>query len=105
MTLDCLDVPMVLPHPPAPVSLEETGLSLDLLLQLTLKHMHFAGELTGSELAKRLGLRFTAIEPAVHALKSQHQIEIVGGSMLGPASVMRYRYDAGPTIAPPMISI
>ena len=77
MTLDCLDVPMVLPHPPAPVSLEETGLSVDLLLQLTLKHMHFAGELTGSELARRLGLRFTAIESAVYALKSQHQIEIV----------------------------
>jgi predicted ATPase with chaperone activity len=95
VTLDCLDVPMVLPHPPAPVSLEETGLSLDLLLQLTLKHMHFAGELTGSELAKRLGLRFTAIEPAVHALKSQHQLEIIGGTMLGPASY-RYRItDAG----------
>ena len=88
---------VVLPHPAAPVSLEETGLSLDLLLQLTLKHMHFAGELTGSELARRLGLRFTAIEPAVHALKSQHQIEIVGGTMVGPASY-RYRItDAGRT--------
>src|SRR5499427_8613781 len=82
-------VPTVLPHPSAPISLEETGLSLDLLLQLTLKHMHFAGELTGAELARRLGLRFTAIQPAVHALKAQHQIEIVGGSMIGPAS---YRY-------------
>src|SRR3954451_4893408 len=82
-------VPTVLPHPSAPTCLEDTGLSLDLLLQLTLKHMHFAGELTGSELARRLGLRFTAIEPAVHALKSQHQIEIVGGAMVGPAS---YRY-------------
>jgi predicted ATPase with chaperone activity len=97
VTLDVLDVPTVLPHPSAPVSLEETGLSVDLLLQLILKHMHFAGELTGSELARRLGLRFTAIEPAVYALKSQHQIEIVGGSMLGPSSY-RYRItDAGRT--------
>jgi predicted ATPase with chaperone activity len=88
---------MVLPHPSAPMSLEETGLSVDLLTQLTLKHMHFAGELTGSDLARRLGLRFTAIEPAVHALKSQHQIEIIGGSMIGPASY-RYRItDAGRT--------
>jgi predicted ATPase with chaperone activity len=95
--LDCLDIPTVLPHPSAPVTQEETGLSLDLLLQLTLKHMHFAGELTGSELARRLGLRFTAIEPAVYALKSQHQIEIIGGTMLGPASY-RYRItDAGRT--------
>jgi predicted ATPase with chaperone activity len=97
VTLDRSDIPKVLPHPSAPASLEETGLSLDLLLQLTLKHMHFAGELTGSELARRLGLRFTAIEPAVHALKSQHQIEIIGGTMVGPASY-RYRItDAGRT--------
>jgi hypothetical protein len=97
MTSERLDVPQVLPHPPAPLSLEETGLSLDLLLQLTLKHLHFAGELTGSELARRLGLRFSAIEPAVHALKSQHQITIIGGAMLGPASY-RYRItDSGRT--------
>src|SRR5262245_18387699 len=89
MTSEHLDVPVVLPHPAAPVSLEETGLSIDLLLQLVLKHMHFAGELTGSELARRLGLRFTAIEPAVHDMKSQHEIEIVGGTMAGPAS---YRF-------------
>ena len=87
----------VLPHPAAPLTLDETGLSFDLLLQLTLKHLHFAGELTGAELAHRLGLRFTAIEPAVRTLKSQHQIEIVGGAMVGPAS-NRYRItDSGRT--------
>src|SRR5262245_17846209 len=89
MISERLDVPEVLPHPAAPVTLAETGLSLDLLLQLTLKHMHFAGELTGAELAQRLGLRFSAIEPAVHALKSQHQLEIIGGALIGPSS---YRY-------------
>jgi predicted ATPase with chaperone activity len=97
MSSERLASPRVLPHPSAPVTIEETGLSLDLLLQLTLKHMHFAGELTGSELARRLGLRFTAIEPAIHALKLQHQIEIVGGSIVGPASY-RYRItDSGRT--------
>jgi predicted ATPase with chaperone activity len=97
MSSERLDPPRVLPHPSAPVTIEETGLSLDLLLQLTLKHMHFAGELAGSDLARRLGLRFSAIEPAVHALKSQHQIEIVGGAMVGPASY-RYRItDSGRT--------
>jgi predicted ATPase with chaperone activity len=97
VTLDRTDIPMVLPHPSAPMTLEETGVSLDLLLQLVLKHMHFAGELTGSDLARRMGLRFTAIEPAVDALKSQHQIAIIGGTMVGPAS-FRYRItDAGRT--------
>ena len=90
MSSEHFDVPEVLPHPAAPLTLADTGLSLDLILQLTLKHMHFAGELTGSELANRLGLRFSAIEPAVHALKSQHQLEIIGGAMVGPAS-FRYR--------------
>lgn len=93
--LDATDIPSVLPHPAAPTSLEETGLSIDLLLQLTLKHMHFAGELTGFQLASALGLRFTAIEPVVHALKAQHHLEIVGGTMAGPAA-FRYRItDAG----------
>ncbi len=97
MTTGILDIPTVLPHPAAPLSLEDTGLSLDLILQLALKHIHFAGELTGSELAARLGLRFTAIEPALRALKSQHQIEVAGGAMTGPASY-RYRItDAGRT--------
>jgi predicted ATPase with chaperone activity len=96
-TLERPEIPTVLPHPAAPVSLEETGLSLDLLLQLTLKHIHFAGELTGSELARRLGLRFTAIEPAVRALKMQHQIEVVGGTMAGPASYCYRITDAGRT--------
>ena len=57
MTSRHLEVPHVLPHPSAPVSLEETGLSADLLLQLTLKHMHFAGELTGSEKQQVKGLK------------------------------------------------
>jgi hypothetical protein len=40
---------------PAPAhTLEESGLSLDLVLQLTLKSLHFAGELSGTDLSRRL---------------------------------------------------
>ena len=85
--------------PLAPKTLDESGLNLDLLLQLTLKTLHFSGELTGTDLARRLGLAFSVIEPAVEALKQQHQCEIVGGSMLG-ASSYRYRItDSGRTRA------
>ncbi|MCX6544256.1 MAG: ATP-binding protein [Acidobacteria bacterium] len=85
----------ILPHPPAPGSLEESGLSLDLVLQLTLKTLYFAGDLTGTDLAKRLGVRFPVIEPALEFLKAQHQCEITGGAMLG-AAAYRYRItDAG----------
>jgi predicted ATPase with chaperone activity len=79
----------VIPHPPAPMSLEESGLSLDLVLQLVLKTLHFSGELTGSELARRLGLEFPVISPALDLLKTQHQVAIVGGGIVGGAS---YRY-------------
>jgi predicted ATPase with chaperone activity len=81
--------------PPAPATYQEAGLSLDLLIQLTLKTLHFAGELTGGELSRRLGVAFSIIEPALEALKAQRQIEIGGGSMVGRASY-RYRItDAG----------
>ena len=38
---------------PAPRTLEEAGLGRDLVSQLVLKTLHFAGELTGTELARR----------------------------------------------------
>jgi predicted ATPase with chaperone activity len=76
---------------------QEAGLSLDLMVQLALKHLHFIGELSGNDIAARLGVRFSVVEPALDMLKGQHHVEVVGGSMLG-ASSFRYRItDAGRT--------
>jgi predicted ATPase with chaperone activity len=81
--------------PQAPSSLAEAGLSLDLMTQLTLKHLHFSGELKGSEVAARLGVNFSVVEPALEFLKGQHQVEVAGGAITGSASY-RYRItDAG----------
>jgi predicted ATPase with chaperone activity len=81
--------------PSAPATYQEAGLTLDLLIQLSLKSLHFAGELTGVELARRMGVNFSVVEPAIDVLKAQHQIEIGGGTMMGRASY-RYRItDAG----------
>lgn len=81
--------------PLAPATPQEAGLSLDLLIQLALKSLHFAGELAGGELARRMGLNFSVIEPALDFLKAQRQVEIAGGTMMGRASY-RYRIsDAG----------
>jgi predicted ATPase with chaperone activity len=88
-------IPPVLPHPPAPRTLDESGLPVDLVLQLVLKTLHFSGDLAGHELAGRLGVRVPVIEPAIDLLKRQHHIEVIGGSMLGVAA-FRYRItDAG----------
>jgi len=85
----------ILPHPPAPATLAEAGLPIDLLVQLAIKTLNFGGDLTGSELGRRLGLRFSAIEPAIDMLRSQHHVEVISGSMLGPASYGYRITDAG----------
>ncbi len=45
-----------------------------------LKTLQFGGELSGSEIAARLGLGFSVIEPAVELLKAERQCEIRFGS-------------------------
>jgi predicted ArsR family transcriptional regulator len=80
--------------PRAPKTLEDAGISRDLVTQLVLKTLHLSGELTGTELARRLGLPFLAIEPILTVIKQQHQCEISGGAFGSPT--YRYRItDAG----------
>lgn len=98
MTTTTVDVNRV-DHPVAPTTLEEAGLKADLVLQLALKMLHFSGELTGVELARRLGLNFSVIDPVIEALVTQRHCEIGGGSMIGRSSY-RYRItDSGRTRA------
>src|ERR1700730_9857535 len=83
--------------PGAPWTIEEAGVSADLILQLVAKTLHFAGELSGTELAARLGVNFPIIEPALDQLRHQHHCEIIGGGTVGPPAY-RYRLtDAGRT--------
>jgi predicted ATPase with chaperone activity len=89
----------VVPFPAAPQSVDQAGIPLDLILQLALKALHFSGELTGTDLSRRLGLEFHVIQPALDLLKTQQQISIVGGGFVGGASY-RYRItDTGRTRA------
>jgi predicted ATPase with chaperone activity len=76
--------------PSAPRTLAETGLSSELVLQMVAKTLHFAGELTGSEVATRLGVNFPIIEAALDQLKRQRHCEIVGGGLVG-APAYQYR--------------
>ncbi len=86
-------------EPRAPNTLEEAGLTIDLVLQLALKTLHFAGQLTGTSLSDRVKLKFAVIEPALELLVDQHFVEIVGGGVVGRSS-FRYRItDAGRTRA------
>jgi predicted ATPase with chaperone activity len=78
----------------APTTLAEAGLSVDLITQLLLKTLHFSGELTGTELSRRLGLPFRALEPVLSTIKQHHHVEISGGA-LGSASYHYRITDAG----------
>lgn len=68
------------------MTLADAGISRDMVEQLLIKTLHFAGELTGYEMAERLGMSFPSIEPAVDMLKTQRLTEIVGGTNLGAPS-------------------
>ena len=65
------------------------------MLQLVLKTLHLSGDLTGTELGRRLGLRFPVIEPALAELRDARHIEVSSGSMLGPSSYEYRILDAG----------
>ena len=82
-------------HPAEPATLEQSGLTTDLVQQLLLKTMYFSGEQTGAELGKRLGLGFGVFEQILEFLKHQRLCEISGASVFGGSSY-RYRLtDAG----------
>jgi predicted ATPase with chaperone activity len=83
------------PVPAAPVDLEESGLNVDLVTQLTLKTLHLSGTLSGLELATRLGVQFAVLQPSLDELKWQHHVEIVAGSMIGGAAYTYRITDAG----------
>src|SRR5580765_1905419 len=74
----------------APTTLAETGLSEDLVTQLVIKLLHFNADCTGAEIAHRVGLEFSVVEPILEALKRSHQCEVVGAGALGAPS-FRYR--------------
>ena len=77
-------------HPAAPHTLEETGLSFDLIEQLVLKMLHFSGEMSGAVLGRRLGLTYSAFAPVLEHLKLQYLVEVMGGGLVaGPAYVYR----------------
>lgn len=65
----------------APKTLEEAGLPVDMVYQLVAKTLHVTGAQTGMELAAKLGVTFTVIEPCVETLKRDRHMEIAGGSI------------------------
>jgi hypothetical protein len=82
------------PLPPAPRTLEAAGLPADLVQQMILKTLHIGGDITGNELASRLGVVFGVLQPGVDLLKKERLCEIAGAA-IGPQSYTYRLTDAG----------
>ena len=81
--------------PRAPLTVEETGLTLDLLQQLVLKTLHITGEQSAAALCSRLGVVHSVLEPVLHHLKQSYLSEVWGGGTLGGPSYVYRVTDAG----------
>jgi hypothetical protein len=79
---------LTVPVPPVPKTIEETGLSVDQLEQLTLKTM-YGGEATGHAIADHMRLPYAIIEPLIERARAQLLVEVRGASGSGTAG---YRY-------------
>lgn len=66
-----------------PGSVEETGLELSLLADLTLKTIHFSGRPSGRQLAEQMALSFSVTEELIGFLRQEQAIEIAGSSGVG----------------------
>ena len=71
-------------EPPAPRSIEETGLNLGFLTDLALKIMYFAGYMAGSQLAERMKLPFAGcVDQVLEFLKREQLAEVKGSGGFG----------------------
>ena len=74
--------------PPAPATVEDTGLSADQIAQLCVKHLH-AGEASGHMLADRMRLPYSLLEPIIEGARAERLVEVRGSAGSGTAG---YRY-------------
>lgn len=81
--------------PRAPLTVEETGLTVDLLQQLVLKTLHITGEQSAAALCSRLGVVHSVLEPVLQHLKQSYLSEVWGGGTLGGPSYVYRVTDAG----------
>ena len=80
---------------PRPTTIEQTGLSMDLLADLIVKHLFNGGILTIAELTGRMALSGPIIESILNFLRKEARIEVLGSdkqvsSDESSASILRY---------------
>jgi len=84
-----LDAPPASAGFAAPVTLADTGLGADQVMQLFMKAL-YSGEANGLALADRLRLPFTILEPLIERARMEQLIDVRGATGTGAAT---YRYN------------
>jgi hypothetical protein len=72
--------------PPAPNSLAETGLTLEFISDLSLKHILYMGEFRLADLAERLGLPTALLDEAIELLRREKLVEVRSASQFVKSS-------------------
>lgn len=75
-----------MPFPTAPLTAAEAGLSTDFIGSLILKQLHVGSESTGLQIARRLGLEYSVVDPSLEFLKRSRHLEVSGGLAVGGPS-------------------
>lgn len=81
--------------PPAPETLEDTGLAASILQQLILKMFYQQGEMLGRELSEKMGLKFSLIEGVIDLFKHQRFLEAKKSLGMGNSTVLFALTDTG----------
>jgi len=90
-----LDTKPLVDLPGAPTTIEETGLDLGFLADLTLKSLYFAGNVMGADLAERLALPQNVAVDVLSFLRRERMLEVTGGSGLSPITLTYTLTSAG----------
>ena len=72
--------------PPAPETIEDTGLDIQFLADLALKHIMAMGEFRLSDLSKSMGLSTTILDEVIELLRREKLVEVRGASQFVKSS-------------------
>jgi predicted ATPase with chaperone activity len=67
-------------HPPAPNTVEETGLSLSFIADLVMKHLLSLGEFKLADVADSVRLPISVVDSAIEFLRRDKLVEVKGGT-------------------------
>ncbi len=92
-------------EPPIPSTISETGLSLNFVVDLSLKHLLFMEEFNAQELSERIKLAPSIVEEALAVMRREHYIDAKGAVGLTKLSVRYSISDVGKRRAQELLEV